>query len=443
MYALITINFIDLLSYLNTPSVQVAALEGLVEERASKGLFAIFLLILIPVLVILFFVIRFIYRHTIGKKLKTTVVEDYRREADEFERAGKFVSSAVVYEKRLKDYRKAASLYEKGGDYNQAALLYDHLGMPDKAKEMYKKAGSPEDAAEVALMEGEFDEAASLYDKAGKKIDVANVMQQAGKTIYAVKALREAGEYKKAAALLKEEGMLKEAAEMFSFYLYDKKPESSNLEDFYTYALMLENTEQVDKAIKVFREIDMVNPAFRDVKEKLKALIIQPVREEKIPEGKTALRSFIQNGRIEPRYSLKLWIQILRGLQEAYKRGWPFGLLSPDNIVIDVQNNISFLKRTQTSDYAPPEIIKEVYLDERADIFSAGVILYEMLTGTLEGLGTVRVIDILEDVPEWLDEIVVKCLKKVREDRYQSIKDIFTDLKALSKGRTDSDKISE
>ncbi len=441
---LIIYPFFDLIWCFGIPLVREAVLnESPIEEKAAKGLFALSLIIIIPVLVALFFLIRFIYRHTIGKKLKTTIVEDYRREADEFERSGKFVSSAIVYEKKLKDYRKAASLYEKGSDYNQAALLYDLLGMPDKAKEMYKKAGSPEDAAEVALMEGEFDEAAILYDKAGKKIDVAKVMQQAGKTIYAVKALREAGEYKKAAVLLKEEGMLKEAVEMFSFYLYDKKPESSNLEDFYTYALMLENTGQVEGAIEVFKEIDKVNPAFRNVREKLKALIIPPVREEKIPEGKTALRSFIQNGRIEPRYSLKLWVQILRSLQEAYKSGWPFGLLSPDNIVIDAQNNISFLKRTQSSDYAPPEIIKEVDLDERADIFSAGVILYEMLTGTLEGLGTVRVIDILEDVPEWLDEIVIKCLKKVREDRYQSIKDIFTDLKALSKGKTDSDKMSE
>ncbi len=86
-------------------------------------------------------------------------------------------------------------------------------------------------------------------------------------------------------------------------------------------------------------------------------------QEEKIPEGKTALRSFIQSGRIEPRYSLKLWIQILKSLQEAYKSGWPFGILSPDNIVIDAQNNISFLKRTQSTDYLPPEILKEVNID--------------------------------------------------------------------------------
>jgi len=442
-YSLITIKFVDLLiSYLNTPILQVAASGDSVEEKASKGLLVIFLLILIPVLIGLFFVIKFIYRQTIGKKLKTTVTEDYRREAEGYEKAGQFVSAARIYDKKLKDPRKAVSLYEKGRDYNQAALLYDILGMSGKAKEMYEKAGSLEDAAEVALMEGEFDEAATFYERAGKKIDVAKVMQQSGKTIYAVKALREAGEYKQAAMLLKEDGMLKEAAEMFSFFLYDKKPENSTLEEFYTYALLLEAAGDIQKAIEVLKEIDKVNPAFRDVKDKLKSHLMPLSQDEKIPEGKTALRSFIQSGRIEPRHSLKLWIQILKSLQEAYKSGWPFGLLSPDNIAIDAQNNISFLKRTQSTDYVAPEILKEVDLDERADIYSAGVILYEMLTGTLEGLGSAGVIDSVEDMPEWLDEIVIRCLRKVREDRYQNIKDIFTDLKTLSKGKTDSDKTS-
>lgn len=435
---MIAINFIDLLiTYLNTPFVQVTAMGGSVEEKASKGLLAIFLLILIPVLVILFFVIRSIYKHTIGKKLKTTVIEDYQKEAEGFEKAGSFVSAARVYEKKLKDYRKAASLYEKGRDYNQAAMLYDVLGMSGKAKEMYEKAGNLEDAAEVALLEGEFDEAATLYDRAGKKIDVAKIMHQSGKTIYAVKAYREAGEYKKAAMLLKAEGMLREAADMFQIYLYDKNPESSTLDDFYTYALLLENTGNAEKAVEVFQEIKKVNPAFKDVQQRIEAIIPPPGGEE-IPEGKTALRSFIQSGRIEPRYSLKLWVQMLKSLQEAYKNGWLFGLLSPDNIVIDARNNISFLKRKQPPVYSPPETLKGVKLDERADIYSAGVILYEMLTGNLKGLGSDRVVDIVEDVPDWLDEIVIRCIRKVREDRYQSIKDIFIDLKALSTGVKES-----
>jgi tetratricopeptide (TPR) repeat protein len=435
------------MSHFALPFVGEAAInEPLPGAGASKGLLVLSLVIVIPLLVALFFLIRFVYHHSIGKKLKTTVTEDYRREAEGFEKAGSFVSAARVYEKKLKDFRKASALYEKGGDYRQAALLYDALGMTDKAKEMYGKAGSFDDAAEVAMLEGEFDEAATFYDKAGKKTDVAKVMQQAGKTMYAVKAYREAGEYKKAAMLLKQEGMFGEAAEMLQIYLFDKKPDQSAREDFYLYAMLLEQAGNPQKAMEVFREIDSVSPSFKDVNKRLQALTLSlqpPFEEEEIPAGKTALRSFIRNGRIEPRLSLKLWVQVLKGLQEAYTQNWPFGLLSPDNIAIDARNTISFFKRRQSPAYAPPEIVKGIAPDESADIYSAGVILYEMLTGNLEGLGSTHVIDLVEDVPEWLDEIVIRCLRKVREDRYQSIKDIFADLKTLSKGKTDSDKLSE
>jgi hypothetical protein len=41
----------------------------------------------------------------------------------------------------------------------------------------------------------------------------------------------------------------------------------------------------------------------------------------------------------------------------------------------------------------------------------------------------------VEDVPEWLDELVLKCVRKVREDRYQTIEAVFSEIKALSKGR--------
>ncbi len=46
-------------------------------------------------------------------------------------------------------------------------------------------------------------------------------------------------------------------------------------------------------------------------------------------------------------------------------------------------------------------------------------------------------IDMMEDIPDWLDDMVMKCVRKVREDRYQSIDDIFRDLKALSSDSKD------
>lgn len=441
---------LDLLSRFNTPFIEETSLNvSSPENQAKTGLLVVFLIILIPVLAALFFLIRFIYKNTIGKKLKTTLTEDYKNEADAYEKEGKFVSAASVYENKLKAYKKAAVLYEKGKDYRQAARLYEFLGMTQKAKELHEKEGNIEASAEVSMQEGEYEEAAKLYDKAGKKIEAAMIMERAGRRLAAAKVYREAGEYKRASVLLEEEGLVKEAVEMFGFSLRGQKPDSSNIEDFYLYAFKLEKIGEAQKALDIFREIDKADPAFKDVRERIHMLappskvVDSTLREDISLEGKSTLRSFIKNGKIEPKYSLKLWVQILKSLQESYNSGQPFGLLSPDNIVIDARNNISFLKRALSSAYIAPESTRGLSPDVRADIYSSGVILYEMLTGNLEDLGSTRVIDTVEDVPDWLDEIVIRCIRKVREDRYQSIDDIFTDLKTLSKSKKEPDNKSE
>ena len=408
----------------------------------NKGLTALFALLAIPVLAALFFIIKFIYHQTIGKKLQTTLREDYQNEADRHEKAGKFVSAARVYETKLKDLRKAAALYEKGGDYRKASTLYDFLGISAKAKELYEKDGNIADAAEISIREGEFEEAAKLYSKAGKKIDEAVIMEKAGRRLPAIRAYREAGDYRNAARLLEAEGMIKEAAEMFGLILRNTSVDPSSISDFYDYAFRLEKTGQADTALEIYRQIDKADPTYKDVREKIQ--LLSPVRDEEgeepgDSEGKTSVRSFIRSGKIEPKYGFKLWFQVLKNLQDAHTRGRPYGFLSPENILIDAQNNISFLKKTASSAYLAPEKTKELELDVRADIFSMGVILYELLTGSLEGLGSARVMDVAHDIPEWLDEIVIKCIRKVREDRYQSIDQILEDIKDLSRAKKGSD----
>jgi tetratricopeptide (TPR) repeat protein len=238
----------------------------------AKGLSTLFAIVVIPVLLILFFVLRSVYRHTIGKKLKTTLIQDYKKEAEGYERSGKFVSAANIYEKRLKDIEKAAGLYERGKDYRQAASLYEQLGIIQKAKGMYEKDGNFASAAEAAIREGNYDDAARLYNRAGRKVDAAMVLERAGKRMSAIKIYREAGEYKKASVLLEEEGMSREAVEMFGLSLREQKPESSNMDDFYTYATMLEKIDDVQTALTVFKGIDKADPTFRDVRERINAL---------------------------------------------------------------------------------------------------------------------------------------------------------------------------
>lgn len=412
-------------------------------EQMKTGLSTLFLLLLIPAAIILFFIIRFMYKNTVGEMRKTTLLEDYKKEAESFEKAGKYVSAANIYESKLKDPQKAAGLYEKGGDYRKAAELYDLLGESSKAKEMYEKDGNIENSAQISMREGDYEDAAKLYDKAGKKLDAALLMEKAGRSLAAVRAYREAGDYRNAARLLEEEGMTKEAAEMFGVSLSDKKPDDSTIEDFYTYAFKLEKAGITEKAIEVYREIDKAGPAYRDVKERLHSLGPSPNEEkeeieEKNLEGKTTIRSLIRSSSMDPKNSLKLWLHVLKNLQDAYKGGRPFGTLSPDSISVDSQNKITFLEGTPSPAYVSPEETRGLVPDVRADVYSMGVILYEMLTGGLGGLGSARVADIVHDLPDWLDEMVIRCIRKVREDRYQSIEEIFADIKALSKGKKDT-----
>lgn len=400
-------------------------------EQAKTGFKILFLFILIPIIAGCAGIIWYVYKHTLAKKFQTTLQEDYLKEADQFEKAGKYISAAQVYESKLKKPAKAAALYEKGGNFKKAASIYEYIGMTDKAKALYVKAGDTKSAAQVSMMDGEFEEAAKIYDQAGKKLDAAVAMERAGRTMAAIKAYREAGEYRHASRLLEQEGMLKEAAEMFGFTLAEKQLDSETIEQYYLYAFKLEQASLKEKAISVYQKIDTEDPTYRDVREKLSQLGVSPEEEEDL-QGKVTLRAFIRSGSLEPKNGLKLWVHILKKLQEAYRQGRPFGLVSPDNVLIDREENISLRDKQPSSAYIAPEKAKEVVLDDSADVYSLGVILFEMLTGGLKGLGSMSVVDIDPELPFWLDDMVIKCIRKVRDDRYQSIDEIFSEIKKLS-----------
>src|SRR5688572_28011574 len=105
-----------------------------------------------------------------------------------------------------------------------------------------------------------------------------------------------------------------------------------------------------------------------------------------------------------------------------------------------------------TVDYMSPEQVRGLEVDRRSDIFSFGVMVYEMLTGRLPFAGASRTDTVFRitqvqpeaisryayDVPDELDRIVRKCLEKAREQRYQNVRDLLVD---LSKLRRDSSAI--
>ncbi|HWT03580.1 MAG TPA: protein kinase [Pyrinomonadaceae bacterium] len=101
-----------------------------------------------------------------------------------------------------------------------------------------------------------------------------------------------------------------------------------------------------------------------------------------------------------------------------------------------------------TVSYMSPEQASGLHVDARSDIFSLGVLLYEMLTGHMPFEGatpTEIVISIIQkrprpmarfapDVPLEMERIVNKALSKNTEERYQTIKDMLIDLKRLKRG---------
>jgi len=98
-----------------------------------------------------------------------------------------------------------------------------------------------------------------------------------------------------------------------------------------------------------------------------------------------------------------------------------------------------------TADYMSPEQVRGLALDARTDIFSIGVVLYEMVAGRRPFEGATigdLIVSILErkpaalatyrrEMPETLEWIVSKVLRKDRDERYQTAKDMATDLRRL------------
>jgi predicted Ser/Thr protein kinase/TolB-like protein len=159
--------------------------------------------------------------------------------------------------------------------------------------------------------------------------------------------------------------------------------------------------------------------------------------------------------------------QVCLGLIEAHRLGIIHRDLKPQNIMIDEDGDVRIMDfgiasslETKgatlpgmimgTPEYMSPEQIDGVPIDARSDIYSLGIIIYEMLTGKTPFAGETPWSvafkhkndpphdprELNPRIPESMSRVILKCLEKQKEQRYQSAEELLTDLSGIGEEHT-------
>ena len=186
------------------------------------------------------------------------------------------------------------------------------------------------------------------------------------------------------------------------------------------------------------------------------------------------LKSFIRrSGIISVGKAISIANQVCEGLLEAHRLGVVHRDLKPQNIMIDKDGNARIMDfgiarslrakgitgsgvMIGTPEYMSPEQVDGKEADHRADIYSLGVILYEMVTGRVPFEGDTPFSigvkqkseiprsprEINEHIPDDLNNIILKCMEKDKEKRFQSVSELQSELMSLEKDIPTTERIA-
>lgn len=223
------------------------------------------------------------------------------------------------------------------------------------------------------------------------------------------------------------------------------------------------------KAIALLSHPNIVKVFDVNFGEKLQYIVMEYI------DGITLKEYINKQGAITWNDALFFMTQILRAVQHAHDKGIVHRDIKPQNIILLPNGNIKVTDfgiarfsrsetRTLTESaigsvhYISPEQAKGEFTDEKADIYSLGVVLYEMLAGSVpfEAESAVSVAlmqlqadakkltDINSDIPLGLEQICVHAMQKEPLDRYQTATEMLLDIEEIIKNpNTTFDYISK
>jgi len=185
------------------------------------------------------------------------------------------------------------------------------------------------------------------------------------------------------------------------------------------------------------------------------------------------LKELVRQGTPSIRTAVAYTREILSALRLAHRRGLVHRDIKPHNILVDAEGRLKVTdfgiarsgpsQMTEagsiigTAQYLSPEQARGAPVDQRSDLYSVGVVLYELLTGTVPFTGSTPLEIAMKhlsevpkppsrrrpDVPPDLDRVVLRALAKNPDERYQNAPEMDADLARIERGLPVSDETAE